>query len=596
MDMTSSNPATFASITINNIRSITVNVIGEALTPGTYTLPSTASAFNALYLSGGPNDTGSFREIKIIRDNRTHATVDVYDYLINNIASSNVSLRDQDIIYIPLFGKRVETNGAFKRNAIYELKENENINDLLRYSGGFKEQALKSQLSITRYTDNQQELKDVNEAEFGSVILRNGDYIQAKNIIDRFENRLTIEGAVFLPGEYALEKDMTLFSLIKKAGGLREDYYPDRGLIVRLDEKLYPTIIPFDINDVMSGKQNPILQREDQIIIQDIFSIGERKTVRVFGEVIHPGEYEFIKNMTLKDLIFLSGGMTEAASQSYIEIARRNTHEESQEVSPKLVSLYSFDISRDLKLDENDNLFALAPFDQIYIRRTPSYVAQKTVTIQGEVKYPGPYSISNKNERVSDLIERAGGITPNAFPEGARLRRLVDEQRQLQFKKMETFEDNLGSEITRKVVEEKYFMLELRLSEILKDPNSVNNYLLKEGDEIHIPVMAEEIFVNGEVLNPTGLAWQKGKNLQYYIDRAGGFSPDAKKNKVYVVYSDGTTATTKTFIFRKYPPIKQGCQIMVPQKPEQKKMDTNTWLAVGSTLASLAVVIVAIFR
>jgi Periplasmic protein involved in polysaccharide export len=599
MDMTSNVPSTFASITINNIRSITVNVIGEALTPGTYTLPSTASAFNALYLSGGPNEIGSFREIKVIRNNKTFATVDVYDYLINGVASSNISLRDQDIIYIPPFNKRVETTGAFKRNAIYELRENETIYDLMRYSGGFSEQALKSRLYIKRYTDDQQELKDVAESEFGATILRNGDNILAEKVIDRFENRLTIEGAVFFPGEYMLEEDMTLSALIEKAGGLREDYYPDRGLIIRMDDKLYPTIIPFSINDVMSVTQNPILQREDRIIIQDIFSIGEKKTVRVFGEVIHPGEYEFIKNMTLKDLIFLSGGMTEAASQSYIEIARRNTHEESQEVSPKLVSLYSFDISRDLKLDENDNLFALAPFDQIYIRKAPSYVAQKTVTIQGEVKYPGPYSISNKDERIYDLIERSGGMTPNAFPEGARLRRVVDKQIQQQFERIETFDKNLGDGVisaAEKIPEDEYFMLELRLVEIMKNPNSANNFLLKEGDEILIPVKTEEILVNGRVLNPAGLAWQKGKDLKYYIDRAGGFAVDAKKDKVYVVYSDGTTAITKNFIFRKYPQVLPGSQIVVPQKPERQKTDSGTWISIASTFASLALAVAVLFK
>jgi len=595
-DMIGDNPGTFANVTINNIRSIKVNVIGDVNMPGTYALPATASAFNALYLSGGPNENGSFRDIKVIRNNKTHAVVDVYDYLLNGNTSANVSLRDQDILYIPSYSKRVETSGAFKRNAIFELKERETLTDLLHYSGGFTEQASKSRLLLTRFTEDQYELTEINAVDFGSAPLRNGDFIEAEGIIERYENRLTIEGAVFRPGTYALENGMTLFQLIAKAGGLREDFYPDRGLIIRLDDKLYPTIIPFNLNDVLSGKQNPVLQREDQVIIQDIFNMGEKKMIRIYGEVISPGEYDFYKNMTLKDIIFLSGGMTEAASESYIEVARRNTHEEAQEVSSKLVTLYTFSVDRNLQLNESDNAFILSPFDQIYIRQAPSYVAQKTVIIQGEVMYPGPYSIRDKNERVSDLLDRSGGLTPNAFPEGARLRRRVNRQIQQQFRKIETVTNNMDSTNVILAMEQEYLIMELRLPEIIKDRNSTDNYLLNEGDEIYIPVKTEEIIVNGEVLNPAGLAWQSGKNAKYYVDRSGGFSPNAKRGKVYVIYSNGTTAITKSFIFRNYPEIKPGSQIIVPSRPERQKTETSTWLAIGSTFASIALAISAILK
>jgi len=594
-DMMSENPSTFGNVTINNIRSIKINVIGDVITPGTYTLPATSSAFNALYLSGGPNENGSFREIKIVRNNKTYATIDVYDYLINGNTSSNITLRDQDILYIPPYGKRVETYGAFKRNAIFELKEGESINDLLRYNGGFSEQASRSRLLLTRFTNDQYELTEIEELSFGSTSLRNGDYIQAESVIDRYENRLTIEGAVFRPGTYALESAMTLSQLIEKAGGLREDYFPDRGLIVRLDDKLYPTIISFSLNDILLGRQDPVLQREDQVIIQDIFNMGEKKTVRIYGEVIKPGEYEFYKSMTLKDVIFLAGGMTEAASESYIEVARRNSSEEAQKISSKLVSLYTFNITRDLGLNESDNLFILAPFDQIYIRQAPSYVAQKTVTIQGEVMYPGPYSISDKNERITDLITRAGGLTPNASAEGARLKRLIDKQTRLQIKRIETLNKDFETG-TVLAIEDEHFLSELRLPSIIKNPASSDNFLLREGDEIYIPVKSEEVLVDGEVLNPVGLAWQSGKSVKYYIDRAGGFSSNAKKGKVYVIYSNGTTAITKSFLLKNYPEVKPGSQIIVPSRPDRQKTETGTWLAIGSTFASIAVAIAAILK
>ena len=594
-DMAGTNPGTFANVSINNLRSIKVNITGNVNLSGTYTLPATASVFNALYLSGGPDENGSFREIKLIRDNKVHAVIDVYDYLINGITSSNISLRDQDIIIIPPYTRRVETTGAFKINGIFELKAEEHIQDLLRYTGGFSEQASKSRVLVTRFTENQYELTEIKANEFGTYPLRNGDNILAESIIERFENRLTIEGAVFRPGTYSLEEGMRLSNLIEKAGGLREDYYPDRGLIIRLDDQLYPTIIPFSLDDILTGSQNPTLRREDHVFIQDIFSMGERKTIRIYGEVLRPGEFEFRKNMTLKDLIFLSGGLTEAASQSYIEIARRNSYEEAQEISEKLVSLFQFNISRDLQLSNENNEFMLEPFDQVYIRRAPSYVVQRTVTIDGEVKYPGAYSIKDKNERISDLLERAGGLTPNAFPEGARLRRLIDRQTRQQFRRIATVEDQMGADVSL-ATDQEYKIMELRLAEIIKNPNSTDNFLLREGDGIYIPVQSEEIIVNGEVLNPAGLAWQSGRSVKYYINRSGGFSSAAKKNKIYVIYSNGTTDVTRSFIFKNYPTVKPGSQIVVPAKPEREKIATGTWLSIASTFASIALVISTILR
>ena len=593
--MAGPNPTAFANVTINNIRSIKVNIIGEAIAPATYNLPATASVFHALYLSGGPNENGTFRKIQLIRDNKIHTVIDIYDYLLNGITDSNVSLRDQDVIFIPNYTKRVETIGSFKRNGIFELKEGEHIQDLLRYNGGFSEQASQSRLLLNRIADDQYELKEIEANVFETFSLQNGDNIRAESIINRFKNRVTIEGAVYRPGPYALVEGMTLSDLIEKAGGLREDYFPDRGLIRRLDDKFFPTTIPFSLDGVLEGVQNPTLQREDQVIIQDIFSMGERKIVRIYGEVINSGEFEFRKNMTLKDLIFLAGGLTEAASQSYIEVSRRNSYEVAQEITEKLGLNYQFNISRDLQLSKDDNEFMLEPFDYIYIRRAPSYVVQRTVTVEGEVKYPGVFNIIDKNERISDIIERAGGLTPNAFPEGARLRRRLDRQALQQFRRIGTVQSNLGIDVTL-ATDHEYKIMELRLPEILKNKNSADNFLLKEGDGIYIPVQSEEILVNGEVLNPSGLAWQSGKNIKYYVNRSGGFSPEAKKNKVYVVYSNGTTDVTKSFIFKNYPRVKPGSQIVVPTKPEREKIATGTWLAIASTFASIALVISTILR
>lgn len=577
------------------MRSIKVNVVGDAINPGTYTLPATASAFNALYLSGGPNENGSFRSIRVMRDNKLAGVIDVYDYLLNNKTNNNIALRDQDIIFIPTYHKRVEAIGAFKRDAIFELKEGENIKQLLTYAGGFNDNASQSRLLITRFTDEGYKLDDVKRAEFGTFKLKNGDVIRAEEVISMFENRVSIEGAVYRPGTYALDENMKLSQLLTKAGGLVPNYFASRGLIIRLDDQLYPNTIAFNVDDVLNGTNDPILQREDQVMIRDIFTVGEHKIVRILGEIMNPGEFNFYRNMTMKDLIFLAGGMKEAASESYIEVARRNSYQESAGVDNKLVSLHTFAVGRDLQLSTEDEQFTLQPFDQVYIRRAPSYQAQKTVTIAGEVKYPGQYSISSKDERISDLVQRAGGITPHAFKDGASMKRRVDRQLKEQIELANQMQE--GHDQSLQVIKEQaYKTLELQLKDILKKPGSDNDYTLKEGDEIFIPTKSEEIWVNGEVMNPTGLAFNPAVNTKYYINTTGGFTENAQKGKVYVIYANGTSASTKTHLFRKYPKVAPGCQIIVPKKPEKKQTEVTTWLAIASTMSSLAIAIVAVLK
>lgn len=592
-DIAGTDPQTFADISVNNLRSIKVNVIGEAITPGTYTLPATASAFNALYLSGGPNANGSFREIRVMRDNKLLTTIDVYDYLINANTAANITLRDQDILFIPAFRKRVETTGEFKRQAIFDLKEGETMADLMKYSGGLNEKADASRLHITRFHDGQYQLVDAAAEQSDSLPLQNGDRIHAEKAIDRYENRLTIEGAVLRPGTYALQEGMTLSALIRKAGGLREDHFTDRGLVMRLDNQLYPTTIPFNPAEVMKGRGDFELQREDQVIVRDLFSIGESKTIRIFGEVVRPGQYDFRRHMSLKDLIFLAGGMTEAASESFIEVARRNSYEEAGSIHSKMATLFQFRVGRSLALSADDEAFKLEPFDQVYVRRAPSYEAQQTVFIRGEVKYPGEYAISGKNERISELIERAGGITPYAFAEGAMLNRRVSTQMKNQLDRIRRLRPK-GTPVAVDTLR-KHNQLEIRLTSILEQPGTSDDYFLREGDEIIIPMKTEEIWVNGEVLNPVGLTWEKNKSMKYYIERSGGFSPGAKRNKAYVVYSNGTSKVARGFPFRTYPKVTPGSQIIVPAKPE-RKIGTGNWLAISSALSSLAIAFAAILK
>jgi protein involved in polysaccharide export with SLBB domain len=588
------NPNTFAEVSISNLRSIKINVIGEVMVPGTYTLPATASAFNALYLSGGPNENGTFRNIQVIRDNKIIKTIDVYDYLINANTQGNIQIREQDIIYIPTYQKRVEASGAFKRNGIFELTEKDKLSDLIRFVGGFTDQAYKAQLSLTRITDTEKKVIDISQSILESFVPNNGDSIVAAEIIDRYENRVNISGAVFRPGFYELTDGLTLSSLIKKAQGVKENYFSNRGLIIRLQSNLMPATLAFNVEDALNGKNDIPLQREDQVVIQDITSMRQNRTVQIIGEVQNPGIFGFNDNMTLKDLIFIAGGFTEAASESLIELARRRSYSESDEISEEMAKLFQFSINRNLSLDNQADTFLLKPFDYIYVRKAPSYQVQKTVSITGEVKYPGSYSIGSKNERISDLIARAGGLLPDAYLKGARLKRINPFAIHVRESLLINSEDSLLKKAEQQISNDQ---VEIRLEDIINNPGSDFDYYLKEGDAINIPLMIQVVHISGEVQNPVGMAYQSGKGLKYYVNSSGGFSDKARKRKTFVIYSNGTTKVTRSFIKNIYPEIQPGSQIIVPQKPEKQRIDTTgKWLGIASTMATIAIAIATLVK
>ena len=593
--MAGDHPNTYASVTLSALRSIKVNVIGEVNAPGTYTLPATASAFNALYLSGGPNEKGSFRDIRVIRDNKVIKHIDVYDYLLNGHSADNITLRDDDILLIPTYKKQVAVSGEFKRTGYFDLKSNETLTDLLHYTGGFKEKAYQQMLSVIRTDGKEYQMRDVAAGQFGHFQLQNGDSIVAGKIIDRFANRVTIQGAVFRPGSYALTDSMRLSGLIKVAQGVREDVFSNRGLLIRKSKNLSPTTIAFNVHEVLNGKNDLLLHREDQVVIQDIFSMRQNRFVRIYGQVQNPGEYAYSDSLTLKDLIFRAGGFTEAASESFIEVSRRHSYQAAAKLNDNLVRLYQFHIGRNLKIAPRDQQFELHPYDYVYVRRAPSYNEQQTVTINGEVLYPGPYSISSKNERVSDLIKRCGGLTPYAYVKGARLVRDNQDAGLIKQRLDAALPDSLVKKAAQQL---RTINLELKLDAILKHPGSIYDYILKEGDRITIPEAMQEVRVNGEIMNPIGLAYQKGEDLKYYISKAGGFSTDAKKGKVFIIYADGTTQTTRSYgVGHKFPRPAPGCQIIVPKKPQRNaEAGMRNWLAISSTFASLAIAVAAVFR
>jgi protein involved in polysaccharide export with SLBB domain len=569
-DMAGNNPQTFAQINIGELRSIKVSLVGEVTTPGTYTLPATATVFNALYLSGGPDTIGSFRNIKIIRNNELYSTVDIYKFLIHADPSDNIVLNDGDIIFIPPLEKQVEVDGEFRRKGRFEIKEGETLEDLFQFAGGFTGEAYRGQVQVYRKTQMGTRIIDVLQEESAITTLNDGDKVVGRPIRDEFENRVIISGAVYKPGEYQWKEGLVLSELIQKAEGLQKDAFMNRGTITRENPDKTKSSIPFVVEDVINHRSDIVLQPEDSVLVKSIFDLQEEQYIMVSGEVISPGEFAFSEGMTLGDAIFLSDGFTEGADSTFIEVARRLSYKEAAEINDQLVHIYTFELDRNLRLQSKDSRFVLQPFDQISVRQAPGFRNVGKVTVKGEVKYAGQYAISRKGQRISDLLEMAGGLTQFAFAEGA------------------TFERSnviLGTE-----------NVAIDLPSILSTPGSQNDLLLHHGDVLFIPEYIQTVKVSGSVQNPFSLTYEKGVGFKTYIERSGGFDAKALRRRAYIKYANGATASTRGFIIKRYPKVLPGSEIIVPEKPEKENENVNQWLAIASTFSSIAVAIAAIMR
>ncbi|SFE82174.1 SLBB domain-containing protein [Thermophagus xiamenensis] len=585
------NPKTFANIYLGQIRPIKVHVIGDVFAPGSYTLPGTATVFNALYLAGGPNLNGSFRNIKVIREGKVIKTLDVYDYLINGNASHNITLRDDDVILVPAYLNRIRVGGEFKRTGIFEAKEGETVADMIKYAGGFTDKAYHDRVEIFRNESRRMLFRSLTTDQFESELVQNGDSLYAGVMTQRIENRVILEGAVMRPGNYELGDGLMLSELLNQADGLREDAFMERAQILRLDENNQLQNIPFSVKELIAGNFDLKLQREDIVTIYSIDDLRQQRTLEIRGEVASPGAYEYREGMTLADLIALSGGFLESASNSYIEISRRLSYEEASMYQVRTGHLFQFAVSRDLKLNAEDQEFVLQPFDKVYVRKAPGFVTTGSVKIAGEVIYAGDYTLTNRKERISALIKRAGGLTPEAFPEGAILTRKVEVS-----PKVKRLREKLMKQDTSLQFENLGFeVVAIDLREALKNPGSKDDIFLQDGDEIIIPRELQTVRIQGEVLNPNSTPFVKGRTLRYYINQSGGFSDSAKKGKTYVVYPNGKAAATTKFLFvRNYPKVFPGCEIIVPAKRQREPLPASAWISIGSSVASLALTVVTI--
>lgn len=600
-----SNGSTKVNIALGNIRSIKVLLIGEVSKPGTYTLPSLATIFNALYQAGGPNENGSFRNIALIRNNKVISKLDVYEFLRTGINKDNVRLQDQDVIKVFPYESRVQLKGEVKRKGFYEVKANETLKDLINTAGGFKSNAYQGLIKVTRNTEIQKSVFDIPSNLYPVFTPKNGDVYLVDSILDRFENRVQIRGSVFKPGEYSIDGGLTISKLIAKANGITEDAFTSRAIIYRLKEDNSLEMVSFNVSDVMSGKGDLPLKREDIVQIASKFELKEGVQISINGEVIKPGLYNFAENMRIEDLIIAAGGFKETASINRIEVSRRKFDIDRMSPTGEVAIVKQFKVEKDLK-DNPDSKFLLQPFDVVSVFRESGFSTQKIVKIEGEVLFPGTYSINKNDEKVTDLINRSGGITVNGYPDGALLLRpksegisqnLVNQNKLRALKRQSKDTISLGLEKDELYDDFKYDIVGIDLAKLLKKPESKENLLLREGDIVVVPMERQTVLVSGEVLFPVRIKYKKGQSLRSYVSESGGFTYRAAKKRAYVVYSNGTAKASKGFLFvRSYPKIKPGAEIIVPRKEEKKPVSTLEYVTIITSLTSMFILIYSVIQ
>lgn len=636
------NPNTFLQVTLGNVRTIKVHLVGELRLPGTFTLSAFSTVFNALYAAGGPNENGTMRNIKIVRNGKTVATIDVYDFLVNGQANLDVQLQDQDVVLVEPFMARASVRGEVKRNKTFEVKEGDTFEDLLRYAGGFTDEAFKDRINVTRITGKERAVSDIYNNQFGLFLVKGGDDYTVGKVLNRFTNRVQIKGAVFREGNYARTEGFTLSQLIKNAEGLRGDAYLERASILRTFDDLSTEVLTVNLGEVLNGTAPDIpLQREDVIRISSIYDLKEEFYVQVNGEVKNPGTYPYSKNMSVEELIILAGGLREAANSQDIEIARRSSASTAGTFSELIP------VSLENGLISSNSSAVLEPYDMVLVRRKPNFTLDRIVTVEGQVNSPGMFSIRSAEERISDLIQRAGGLTAFAYPNGATLirrtefyeneseqirrqRNLLDLQQKMlmdpnnseaQELLLERLFKDLGNTPTDKgegaaaaaskkevisgITESRADLtpakirqteaVAIDLEAILKNPGSDLDLILEEGDIIAIPRQLQTIRMRGDVVYPATVRFEKDRGMKYYINRAGGFDIRANRKRTYVVYANGEVARTKSFLgLRSYPSVRPGSEIIIPTKGPRVPVRPGELVGIATGLATLVLVITQI--
>jgi polysaccharide biosynthesis/export protein len=561
----------YAQITLGSIRSIKVTVIGEVAKPGSYTVPSLATVFNVLYQAGGPSKNGSYRNITVIRDNKVIRTMDLYDFLLKADQKDNIMVRDQDVIRIADYDTRVQIKGEIKRPAIFEVNKGETLKTLLYFAGGYTDLAYRNAIKLVRITEKEHKLLTINKDEISGFALEPGDVFEVDSVANTFENRVKIGGAVYRPGDYAIDgKNIkSVKDLINAAGGLKVDAFKNRAIVMREGQFKEPETISFDLEKLIKNEIEDIaLQKEDSITIYSVNQLHEKYTVSILGQVNKPKEYEFRSNMTVADLVAEAGGFTQAASSSKIELSRRIKKDTLGTTEWQNVIILEFQVNENLQIIASDSKYILQPFDMVSVKTSPKYEIQQNIFLIGEVAYPGQYIVKDREERIADIMKRAGGIRPSAFTKGATIRR-------------------------------KGEIISVNFQNAIDNESSLDNILLLKGDSINIPRKSETVSIMGGVFNPAIVTYQNGQNVKGYISQAGGFEETALIKKVYVTYPNGSSAKTKSFLFfKKHPKIEPGSVIVVPvvNKDSVQKMSPVEKASIITAFASMVGILFTIIN
>lgn len=579
-------------LTLGAIRTIQVNVMGEVAVPGTYYLSSLSNVYHALYRAGGFSDLGSLRNIELVRNGKKIEDIDIYEFIINGKSPDEIILQEGDIILVPTYEMLVDISGNVKRPMIYEMKDGETIDDVIGFAGGFMGNAYTENLTMVRQNGREYQVYTLGSEEYPSFRLMDGDAITVGAILDRFENRLEIKGAVYRPGIYQLsDKINTVKSLITAADGLKGDAFQNRALIHRLKEDFTLEIIPVDIKAVMDGTAADVKLKSDDILyIPSVHDLNDIGYVTVTGEVAKPGTFVFAENMTIEDVIIQAGGLLESASTAKIDVSRRIKNPSGMSSAPELGEMFTLSVDDGYIID-GDKAFVLQPYDHIYVRKSPQYGSQQHVRIQGEVLFPGLYALEHKNTTLSDLVKLAGGVSDWAYVKGARLsRRMTPEERSRYRSTISTLENAEDSATLQNISQADSYFVGINLEKALAEPGSEADIFLKEGDVLLIPEYLNTVSISGNVLYPNTVTFNSDLTVKDYINMAGGYGFKAKKNRAYIVYINGTVARVKKLSRNS---IEPGCEIVVPEKRIRENQLQNI-LSLATTSSSIATMIATI--
>jgi len=584
------NPTSQIKVSLGNSRTIQVNVMGEVYQPGTYAISAFSTVFHALYSAGGVSDIGSLRNIQVVRNGKTIANVDVYDFIMHGKTKDDINLQEGDVIIVSPYEALVKIEGNVKRPMKYEMKDDETVATLLKYAGNFASDAYTRSMKLVRQNGKEYQIFTVDDMDYSVFKLKDGDVLTAEAILDRFENKLEIKGAVYRPGIYQFGGDLnTVKQLVEKAEGIMADAFLGRAVLHRQREDLTREIIQVDLKSILNGTKPDIaLKRNDVLYIPSIHDLQDLGNVEVFGEVARPGKYIFADNMTLEDLIIQAGGLLESASTVKVDVSRRIKNNKSTEISATIGEMYSFALKDGFVIDGEAG-FTLQPYDQVYVRRSPGYQRQLNVKIEGEILYDGTYALTSKSERLSDLVKKAGGATPYAYIKGAKLMRRANEEEIERMKDViEMMQREMGatSMDSLKLDVNPTYSVGINLEAALKNPGSDADIVLREGDQLILPELTNTVKINGAVMFPNTVTYDKKMSVKDYISQAGGYANGARKTKAFIIYMNGQVAKVKGSGSGMVEP---GCEIIVPIKDKTKaeKWNIQTILGIASSLGSL---------